>query len=230
MDILYISAIISFALAACSLIACVVIFFKLNVADAIRFLRHKPTRRNLSKKGSQKSTKAHIVGGSKKSASDNVTDSRRVREDALGKGDDDVDVNGGSVTVSSNFFKNNVTKKSTTVISASDGEYAADGLGDDSERPTDVLGSDAENATDLLVDDGSERATDFLGDDDDRQDADIFVDNAEKATDILAFEESENLTEVLTGDESGDTFDDLFRFRIKQDILVVHTRETIVML
>lgn len=51
----FIAAIVVFALAGCSLVACVVIFFKMHVMDAIRFLRHKTVLpRTKSSEGAKK--------------------------------------------------------------------------------------------------------------------------------------------------------------------------------
>lgn len=88
-----IAAIVSFCLAGCSLAACVVIFFKLKVADAIRFLRGLPMRgarpasgnrvkaAPLFRRGSNRTTAtAKASGNDASTASGAVPEGRRVAD------------------------------------------------------------------------------------------------------------------------------------------------------
>ncbi|HIS41189.1 MAG TPA: hypothetical protein IAC12_10245 [Candidatus Aphodovivens avistercoris] len=88
-----IAAIVSFCLAGCSLVACVIIFFKLKVADAIRFLRGLPMRgarpasgnrvkaAPLFRRGSNRTTAtAKASGNDASTASGTVPEGRRVAD------------------------------------------------------------------------------------------------------------------------------------------------------
>lgn len=230
-DIYFVISVVSFALAACSLVACIVIFFRSHVIDAIRFLQHKPVKQRGKKRTGIANTPSK-GRSAKRSAAPAIKTPRKT-----------VAVDEGS-------------EQPTGLLNADvpmESERPTDMLGDNfassTEGATSFLVENSENPTDVLLD-PSESQTSILSDlSTSESQTSILVDSleSENQTSILADSvASERPTSVLKGvsdelsvreddrkDFDGDTSavvqqaDTLFRFILIRKELVVHTQEFI---
>lgn len=227
-EVCFIGAVIAFALAVCSLVACVVIFVRAGVPDAIRFLQHRPTKKSstsskaMARRG--RGGKAFVGGG--------LDDGNRVTS----SDEQLISRKGDSSTLS---LKGDVGSEGDTDVLTAPSEGLTDVLKEqDSESPTGLLGGTAdqesENPTGLLPEsDDSESPTGLLGDLDSESPTGLLrsrplKNDSENPTSLLGVKDDiekdahdENLSGVAQHEET------TFRFILKQSELVVHTQETI---
>lgn len=260
-------AIAAFVLAAVLAVAAVVVFVKMDVINAIRFLQGKrvPTSGESTRR---RTTRGSRGAGAKKSGNparsvlggpegdDRVTDIAHEGPE----GDDNMTTVVAPVSdepASARHAKEHVATVEKPVRDESDDEGFAgsetptevlteDDL--DTERPTGVLVEDEEDSerpTGVLVEDDeeSERSTGLLVEEDEESERETGLldetdEDSEQETGLLdeGAEASESETDVLS---SGDVYenigadgvaqheDDGFRFILKQNVIVVHTDESL---
>ena len=273
-------SIAAFVLAAVLAVAAVVVFVKMDVINAIRFLQGKrvPTSGESSRRrtargsrgaGAKKSNPARSVLGGPE-GDDRVTDiahegpegddnmttvvapisdepasarhakahAARVETDVRDENDDEGFA--GSETPTEVLTEDDMETERPTGVLVEDE--------DDSERPTGVLVEDEEDSerpTGVLVEDDeeSERSTGLLVEEDEESERETGLldetdEDSEQETGLLdeGTEASESETDVLS---SGDVYenigadgvaqheDDGFRFILKQNVIVVHTDESL---
>lgn len=274
-------AIAAFVLAAVLAVAAVVVFVKMDVINAIRFLQGKrvPTSGESSRRrttrgsrgaGAKKSNPARSVLGGPE-GDDRVTDIAHEGPE----GDDNMTTVVAPISdepATARHAKAHAAKVETDVRDENDDEGFAgsetptevlteDDMEterptgvlvedeDDSERPTGVLTEDedeeSERPTGVLVEDDeeSERSTGLLTEEDEESERETGLldeadEDSEQETGLLdeGAEASESETDVLN---SGDVYenigadgvvqheDDGFRFILKQNVIVVHTDQSI---
>ena len=274
-------SIAAFVLAAVLAVAAVVVFVKMDVINAIRFLQGKrvPTSGESSRRrttrgsrgaGAKKSNPARSVLGGPE-GDDRVTDiahegpegddnmttvvapisdepasarhakahAAKVEKDARDENDDEGFA--GSETPTEVLTEDDMETERPTGVLVEDE--------DDSERPTGVLTEDeneeSERPTGVLVEDDeeSERSTGLLTEEDEESERETGLldeadEDSEQGTGLLdeGAEASESETDVLS---EGDVYenigsqgvvqheDDGFRFILKQNVIVVHTDQSI---
>ena len=264
-------AIAAFVLAAVLAVAAVVVFVKMDVINAIRFLQGK--RVPTSGEGTRRRTTRGSRGaGAKKSGNparsvlggpegdDRVTDIAHEGPE----GDDNLTTVVAPVSdepASARHTKAHAATVEKPVRDENDDEGFAGSETptevltgvlvedeEDSERPTGVLTEDEEDSerpTGVLVEDDeeSERSTGLLVEDDEESERETGLldetdEDSEQETGLLdeGAEASESETDVLS---SGDVYenigadgvaqheDDGFRFILKQNVIVVHTDESL---
>lgn len=246
-------AIAAFVLAAVLAVAAVVVFMKMDVINAIRFLQGK--RVPTSGEGTRRRTTRGSRGaGAKKSGNparsvlggpegdDRVTDIAHEGPE----GDDNMTTVVAPISdepASAHHAKAHAATAEKPVRDESDDEGFAgsetptevlteDDL--DTERPTGVLVEDdeeSERSTGLLVeeDEESERETGLLDetDEDSEQETGLLDEGAEASeseTDVLS---SGDVYENIGADGVAQHEDDGFRFILKQNVIVVHTDESL---
>lgn len=209
-------AISAFVLAACSLVACVVIFFKLKVLDAIRFLQHKPVgnssaepRLHVGFRSRKKPVRAGADSTLSGAAAESRRDSEGQRVGSLGSASP-CDSEGPTDVLG---FEDS---ERPTGLLAEDEARSGD---EESERPTGLLCDDSDDESlegpTRLLDDGSENPTDCLDDESERPTgllddsaasdvsaADSSESDSEGETKLLCDEGSECSTEVLGLEDS----------------------------
>lgn len=246
-------AIAAFVLAAVLAVAAVVVFVKMDVINAIRFLQGKrvPTSGESTRR---RTTRGSRGAGAKKSGNparsvlggpvgdDRVTDIAHEGPE----GDDNMTTVVAPVSdepASARHTKAHAATVEKPVRDESDDEGFAgsetptevlteDDL--DTERPTGVLVEDdeeSERSTGLLVeeDEESERETGLLDetDEDSEQETGLLDEGAEASeseTDVLS---SGDVYENIGADGVAQHEDDGFRFILKQNVIVVHTDESL---
>lgn len=238
-SILLVVAYASFVLAACSLIASIVIFVKADVPDAIRFLQHKPLKNQASSKAAAKKRKSkeRAATASKpakalakrptRSTEEVVEKAAAVHEEAPAAEVPAQAKPKGTTgtTVIDGVLLDEPTEHPTTILQDEPTERPTSLLDDDAERPTSLLDDDTERPTSLL-DDDTERPTSVLDED------------AERPTTILHEEETERPTTVLDADDASDgsiitrkegapDLSSMFKFQITKKVLAIHTDERI---
>ena len=246
-------AIAAFVLAAVLAVAAVVVFVKMDVINAIRFLQGK--RVPTSGEGTRRRTTRDSRGaGAKKSGNparsvlggpegdDRVTDIAHEGPE----GDDNMTTVVAPISdepASARHTKAHAATVEKPVRDESDDEGFAGG-----ETPTEVLtvdDLDTERPTGVLVEDDeeSERSTGLLVEEDEESERETGLldetdEDSEQETGLLdeGAEASESETDVLS---SGDAYenigadgvvqheDDGFRFILKQNVIVVHTDESL---
>lgn len=259
-------AIAAFVLAAVLAVAAVVVFVKMDVINAIRFLQgkrvptsgessHRRTTRGSRDAGAKKSNPARSVLGGP-DGDDRVTDIAHEGPE----GDDNMTTVVAPISdepASARHAKAHAAKVETDVRDENDDEGFAGSetptevLTEDdmeTERPTGVLvedEDDSERPTGVLVEDDeeSERSTGLLAEEDEESERETGLldeadEDSEQETGLLdeGAEASESETDVLN---SGDVYenigadgvvqheDDGFRFILKQNVIVVHTDQSI---
>lgn len=260
-------SIAAFVLAAVLAVAAVVVFVKMDVINAIRFLQGKrvPTSGESSRRrtthgsrgaGAKKSNPARSVLGGPE-GDDRVTDIAHEGPE----GDDNMTTVVAPISdepASARHAKAHAAKVETDVRDENDDEGFAG-----SETPTEVLTEDdmeTERPTGVLVEDeeDSERPTGVLTEDEDEESerpTGVLVEDdeeSERSTGLLTEEDEESERETGLLDEgaeasesetdvlnSGDVYenigadgvaqheDDGFRFILKQNVIVVHTDQSI---
>ena len=247
----FVGAVIAFALAVCSLIACVAIFVRAGVPDAIRFLQHRPAKKpSSSGQASGRRARAQDKGGASAGSDGPAGDDLITSPDGeliARKGDSGtLSLDGGGI---------HSTEDATDLL-PSEGSESPTGLlaGDESENPTGLLGAEAsENPTGLLQDrepaspaslsgsEGSEGPTGLLAGEDSENPTGLLnggaASDSEHPTGLLiAVDDSEEAAQggeskagVSKEDRSGvaQQEETTFRFILKQSELVVHTQEAI---
>ncbi len=222
-------AVASFILAAVCAVACVVVFVKLGVLDAIRFLRHRTVASGvglvgvLAHKPKERKAKAedldrdtapsfarkkgkHERGAGKRNDPDSKTDDIQQQKEPDSKtiiltGDDEADSDTDCLGGKGPTPENRPVKEPEF-------ENPTDLLAqEDTERPTDLLAEEgSENPTSLLTDEASENPTDLLVEEDSESPTGLLVaeeEDSESPTGLLVAEEdSENPTELLAANES----------------------------
>ena len=246
-------AIAAFVLAAVLAVAAVVVFVKMDVINAIRFLQGK--RVPTSGEGTRRRTTRGSRGaGAKKSGNparsvrggpdgdDRVTDIAHEGPE----GDDNLTTVVAPISdepASARHTKAHAATAERPVRDESDDEGFAGSETptevltedeEDSERPTGVLVEDdeeSERSTGLLVeeDEESERETGLLDetDEDSEQETGLLDEGAEASeseTDVLS---SGDVYENIGADGVAQHEDDGFRFILKQNVIVVHTDESL---
>lgn len=274
-------AIAAFVLAAVLAVAAVVVFVKMDVINAIRFLQGK--RVPTSGEGSRR----HTTRGSRGAGAKKSNPARSVLSDSAGddrvtdiahegpEGDDNMTTVVAPISdepASARHAKAHAAKAETDVRDENDDEGFAgsetptevlteDDMEterptgvlvedeEDSERPTGVLTEDedeeSERPTGVLVEDDeeSERSTGLLTEEDEESERETGLldeadEDSEQETGLLdeGTEASESETDVLG---EGDVYenigsqgvvqheDDGFRFILKQNVIVVHTDQSI---
>ena len=245
-------AIAAFVLAAVLAVAAVVVFVKMDVINAIRFLQGKrvPTSGEGSRRrttrgsrgaGAKKSNPARSVLGGPE-GDDRVTDIAHEGPE----GDDNMTTVVAPISdepASARHAKAHAAKVEKDVRDENDDEGFAG-----SETPTEVLTEDdmeTERPTGVLVEDDeeSERSTGLLTEEDEESERETGLldeadEDSEQETGLLdeGAEASESETDVLG---EGDVYenigsqgvaqheDDGFRFILKQNVIVVHTDQSI---
>lgn len=202
-------AVASFILAAACAIACVVVFAKLEVMDAIRFLRHRTVASGvglvgvLAHKPKQRKAKAEDLD---RSTAPNIARKKGKHEKVSGKHSD-------ADSKTDDIRQQDPDSATTILTSSKEPDSATDYLGDDenepkgnqaaepdSENPTDLLSEeDPESPTDLLAGEGSETSTDLLVEEDSENPTDLLVaeEDSENPTSLLVEEDSESPTGLL---------------------------------
>lgn len=272
-------AIAAFVLAAVLAVAAVVVFVKMDVINAIRFLQGK--RVPTSGEGTRRRTTRGSRGaGAKKSGNparsvlsggdDRVTDiahegpegddnmttvvapisdepasarhakahAAKVEKDVRDENDDEGFA--GSETPTEVLTEDDMETERPTGVLTEDEEDSERPTGvltedeEDSERPTGVLVEDdeeSERSTGLLVeeDEESERETGLLdeADEDSEQETGLLDEGAEASeseTDVLS---SGDVYENIDAEGVAQHEDDGFRFILKQNVIVVHTDESL---
>lgn len=179
-EISFIAAVIAFALAGCSLVACIIIFFKLRVMDAIRFLRHRTV---LPRDRGSVALKKGVPKTRGKKSKTNSPFTTKPQGAVVIEGEDGL--RGGDQKLRDNRH----------AIGGIDAENPTDLL--DAEEKTDVLGKNSSEADTVLSggEEGqkSEHPTDVLRDD---------IEESENPTGVLNGEDSEHPTGVLVGESS----------------------------
>ena len=272
-------SIAAFVLAAVLAVAAVVVFVKMDVINAIRFLQGKrvPTSGEGTRRRAARGSRG---AGAKKSGNparsvlsagdDRVTDiahegpegddnmttvvapisdepasarhakAYAVKAEAPVRGENDDEGFAGSETPTEVLTEDDLDTERPTGVLVEDEE--------DSERPTGVLVEDEEDSerpTGVLVEDDeeSERSTGLLVEEDEESERETGLldetdEDSEQETGLLdeGAEASESETDVLS---SGDVYenigaegvaqheDDGFRFILKQNVIVVHTDESL---
>lgn len=232
-------AIAAFVLAAVLAVAAVVVFVKMDVINAIRFLQGKrvPTSGESTRR---RTTRGSRGAGAKKSGNparsvlggpvgdDRVTDIAHEGPE----GDDNMTTVVAPVSdepASARHTKAHAATVEKPVRDESDDEGFAG-----SETPTEVLTEDdldTERPTGVLVEDDeeSERETGLLDetDEDSEQETGLLDEGAEASeseTDVLS---SGDVYENIGADGVAQHEDDGFRFILKQNVIVVHTDESL---
>ena len=272
-------AIAAFVLAAVLAVAAVVVFVKMDVINAIRFLQGKRvptsgegTRRRAARgsrgAGAKKSNPARSVLGGPE-GDDRVTDiahegpegddsmttvvapisdepasARRAAHAAQAekpaRDENDDEGFAGSETPTEVLTEDDLDTERPTGVLVEDEEDSERPTGvltedeEDSERPTGVLVEDdeeSERSTGLLVeeDEESERETGLLdeADEDSEQETGLLDEGAEASeseTDVLS---SGDVYENIDAEGVAQHEDDGFRFILKQNVIVVHTDESL---
>ena len=219
-------AVASFILAAACAIACVVVFAKLEVMDAIRFLRHRTVASGvglvgvLAHKPKQRKAKAEDLD---RDTSPNVSRKKWKHEKASGERDNPDSKTDGmrqqdsdsATTVltssmepgsSTDYLGNDESMPNSCLLVASDREGSTGLLGiEDPEAPTDLpIGEGPESPTDLLVDGSSENPTDLLAEEDSENPTGLLVAEEDLAdpAEPLSEEDSEHPASLLVGESS----------------------------
>lgn len=272
-------AIAAFVLAAVLAVAAVVVFVKMDVINAIRFLQGKrvPTSGESSRRRTTRGSGAKKSGNPARTMLDGAGGDDRVTDIAYEgpEGDDNLTTVVAPISdepASARHAKAHAAKVEKDVRDENDDEGFAGSetptevLTEDdmeterptgvlveeeeeSERPTGVLTEDedeeSERPTGVLVEDDeeSERSTGLLTEDDEESERETGLldeadEDSEQETGLLdeGAEASESETDVLS---SGDVYenigadgvvqheDDGFRFILKQNVIVVHTDQSI---
>lgn len=194
-------AVASFILAAVCAIACVVVFVKLEVMDAIKFLRHRTAASGVGLVG----VLAHKPKQHKAKAEDLDRDTAPNVSRKKGKHE-------------RGAAKHKKSDGNTLILTSEDADSATDSLASSNEADsaTDYLGSKgsgsvdhspkeagSENSTDLLAEADSESQTDLLIGEDSENQTDLLVkEDSENPTDLLVEEDSENPTNLLVEEDS----------------------------
>lgn len=271
-------SIAAFVLAAVLAVAAVVVFVKMDVLNAIRFLQGKrvPTSGESSRRRATRGASAKKSGNPARAVLDGAGGDDRVTDIAYEgpEGDDNLTTVVAPISdepASARHAKAHAAKVENDVRDENDDEGFAgsetatevlteDDMEterptgvlvedeDDSERPTGVLveeEEESERPTGVLVEDDeeSERSTGLLTEDDEESERETGLldeadEDSEQETGLLdeGAEASESETDVLS---SGDVYenigadgvvqheDDGFRFILKQNVIVVHTDQSI---
>lgn len=219
-------AVASFILAAACAIACVVVFVKLEVMDAIRFLRHRTVASGvglvgvLAHKPKQRKAKAEDLD---RSTAPNIARKRGKHEKVSGKRNepdsktDDIrqqDPDSATIILTSgkepdsttDYLGDGGSKSKSSVLVEFDCETPMDLLSEeDPESPTGLLaGEGSEFPAESLVDGSSENPTDLLAEENSENPTDLLVaeEGLADSTGQLAEEDSENPTSLLVGESS----------------------------
>ena len=272
-------AIAAFVLAAVLAVAAVVVFVKMDVINAIRFLQGKRvptsgegTRRRTTRgsrgAGAKKSgnpARSVLSGGddrvtdiahegpegddnmttvvapiSDEPASARHTKAHAATAEAPVRDENDDEGFAGSETPTEVLTEDDLDTERPTGVLTEDEEDSERPTGvltedeEDSERPTGVLVEDdeeSERSTGLLVeeDEESERETGLLdeADEDSEQETGVLDEGAEASeseTDVLS---SGDVYENIDAEGVAQHEDDGFRFILKQNVIVVHTDESL---
>lgn len=243
-QVFFTAAIVCFALAIVAAISAVVIFVRGDVMNAIRFLRHKPTKAH----GTSARAKSRVrsAGGVGASSANDVAASLAAA--AADRVTDDIDkrtadIDGETDVVATGRFGDAPRGRHAAV---DDSELATDVLDDDaaehptdilvegdSEQPTGLLGvEDSEQPTGLLVEEGSEQPTGLLTEEDSENPTGLLAEEeSEQPTGLLAEDDSEQPTTTLPSGAERDGVvqheEASFHFKLKRDEVVVHTDEVI---
>lgn len=271
-------SIAAFVLAAVLAVAAVVVFVKMDVLNAIRFLQGKrvPTSGESSRRRTTRGAGAKKSGNPARAVLDGTGGDDRVTDIAYEgpEGDDNLTTVVAPISdepASARHAKAHAAQADKPVRDENDDEGFAgsetptevlteDDMEterptgvlvedeDDSERPTGVLveeEEESERPTGVLVegDEESERSTGLLTEDDEESERETGLldeadEDSEQETGLLdeGAEASESETDVLS---SGDVYenigadgvaqheDDGFRFILKQNVIVVHTDQSI---
>lgn len=190
-------AVASFILAVGCAIACVVVFVKLDVAEAIRFLRHRATASGvglvgvLARKPKQRKANAEDFD---RDTAPNIARKKGKHERSTGsKGGGRREAPAEGLSPDSPTDALQSDDSPTGCLDGPDGATGSLSQGEEpsKEKKADLAGADgSENPTDLLVDSESENPTDLLAGND-----------SENPTDLLCVEDSESPTEMLAPQE-----------------------------
>ena len=195
-NVYYTLAIVAFALAICSFIVCIIVFFRANVADAIRFLLHKPMRNASSEKS--KVARARMSGdkrGASRRGASSLGKKLRASTGPAGSGS----LPAAGQTMPDNSPTTAVGDASNTITITLDLGSAAHGApaarevqSQDTEAPTGLLGQEQTEApTSLLGQEGTQAPTGLLGQED-----------TEAPTGLLGQEQTEAPTGLLQQETS----------------------------
>lgn len=214
----------AFVLAACSAIAAVVIFIKLDVPDAIRFLRHKPLKHQGGSSKARQSSKRSAFKGSSvqkqakrptRSTEEVVEKAERASEERKAHAPQDKGATGPTVIEGA---ASGSGPSSASMSVPEEPERPTDLLiEDETERPTGLLQEETERETSILEEEATERPTGLLIEEEDTErPTGLLGEDAERPTSVL--EERPTSTESLRS---------TFRFVIKQKVVSVNTDEEI---
>lgn len=222
-SVFLIISIAAFILALCSLVACIVIFFKMDVPDAIRFLQHKPIKNSGTgdrKRKAKKSIKRTSRGQGKQNK---VTDSESAKQSQAKRVAQSTEeaVQRAEESESNTQILSEKTERPTSLLDAEMSERDTGLLEtEETERPTSLLGEVSERPTSLFESDDAERSTRLLEDEGSERETSILEEG--QLTDQAGYG-----AEAVDDEEMAKPISQMFRFEIKKKILQVNTEETI---
>ena len=218
---------VAFVLAACFAVAAVMVFFKMGVADAIRYMQNKPLKSSPhvraavpagQKRGKPSGLKRH-TGNPSKGGNDKKTSKQNVSAKADDATSSLQSVSGDSENPTELLGDFETSEKETQTLTFAESESPTGLLGqaEDSERQTDILRADTVPACVDFEIEISEQPTGVL-------DADEISEQPTRQLD--AGDESEQPTGLLTPRENVES-NSGFTFVIRQQRVETHTEETI---
>lgn len=204
-EVYYIAAIVAFALAACSFVACIVIFVRAGVPDAIRFLRHRPVKGGRGGVVVPKAAPARPGRRKRNSPSTPPPDDRLTSP---------VDADAETTEIGTT---DELSERPTGMLEEEPSEQPTGMLGfEPSEQPTGLLESEPSERPTGLLEDDAERPTELLDDE-----------PAERPTDVLEEPPSPQNAAHAAVSAVAQQDEPSFRFILKHNEVVVHTQERI---
>lgn len=241
-------AVAAFSLSLLALIAAIIIYVKLDVLNAIRFLRHKTVVAERSKPKEKKKAKnaIHKTAVAEPALVDNVRITQHQTE-VIEPSERGTELLQEEASEQPTSLLQEESEKPTTLLQEELSEQATSLLQEEaSENPTSLLEEESERPTSLLEEEETERPTSLLAEEETERPTSLLVEEeTERPTGLLVEEESERPTGLLTEEESehptsilseSGSDDDkqselelhtTFKFKIKKKILAVHTNETL---
>lgn len=225
---MFIASLICLILGIVLLIVAVILFFRLGVLDAWRFMNNKRRGRSTAGYGSTRPRKRHNMSSHKQKKAGKASPSGKLS--AAEKLKSNID----NVVSNENAVKSQVGQNdSTYVLDEEDSESATSILQEESEQPTGLLQEDSEAPTGLLEEE-SEQPTGLLQEDSESPTGLLVEEDSEKPTGLLE-EDSEHPTSLLEDDVITKKQDQPmqekrqsdFKFEVVKNLVVVHTDETI---
>lgn len=231
---MFIASLICLILGLALLAISVYLFFKLDVREALNFIRNKRTGKSSATLVSKQRRRPNL-----KSSGKAKIDSKRGSKKKLGT----TKIAGDAIkkpkmgSDADTYVLEDEDSEDATGILSEDSENPTGLLDDTSETPTGILAEDSETPTGILAED-SETPTGILAEDsemptgilveDSETPTGILIENSEEPTGVL--EESDVITkkaDVKKPKSTVKTIDSDFKFDVVKDVVVVHTQETL---